>query len=308
MLPITIIIPSYNRPHKLATCLETLTQLDYPPDLFDIIIVDDGSPTPYDSIVQQYQTRLNIRLLRKDNGGPASARNYASEHVTKPYIAFTDDDCYPDPSWLRLLSTALYRCPDAMVGGHTVNMLTNNPYSATSQLIADVVYRHYNRDPEHATFFASNNIAIPTQKFREIGKFDSVFYKAASEDRELCDRWVHKGWRMIYVPDAIINHAHDLSLISFIRQHINYGRGAYHFHRVRSRRQSGSIRRETEFHLNMSNWLFEPIHLASSRREKIRTFAMLMVWQVANAVGYFYELGKHRLVDQHREKQSAQQA
>lgn len=294
MLSFSIIIPTYNRPAKLAVCLESLTRLDYPKSALEVIVVDDGSRQPYDAVIAPFRNRLNIQLHCKENGGPASARNFAAHYATGDFFAFTDDDCQPDTYWLWRLADQLEAVPDALVGGHTINALTNNVFSSASQLIADVVYSHYNADPQHASFFASNNMALSADRFREIGGFNSVFYKAASEDRELCDRWKFNGCRMIYVRTAIIHHAHDLTLGSFIRQHLNYGRGAYHFHRVRSARQSGSLVRETEFHLNMSNWLLDPIRRAPGLRRKIQTFFVLLLWQVTNAIGYFVEFARMR--------------
>ncbi|MBC7811061.1 MAG: glycosyltransferase family 2 protein, partial [Burkholderiales bacterium] len=70
----SIIIPSYNRPAQLRTCLEALTQLDYAP--FEVIVVDDHSPQPLDNVIESFTDRLNVRLLRQpDNHGPGAARN-----------------------------------------------------------------------------------------------------------------------------------------------------------------------------------------------------------------------------------------
>ena len=97
------------------------------------------------------------------------------------------------------------------------------PYSATSQLIMDVVYRYYNADPLRARFVASNNMAMPTTAFRELGGFDPEFRTA--EDRDLCDRWLQRGHRIIYVPAATVRHAHHMNAWAFCRQHFEYGRG-----------------------------------------------------------------------------------
>jgi hypothetical protein len=49
---------------------------------------------------------------------------------------------------------------------------------------------------------------------------------------------------MVYADDAVVRHAHELRLGSFCRQHFNYGRGAYHLHRARSRRGETPLRVE----------------------------------------------------------------
>ena len=90
-----------------------------------------------------------------------------------------------------------------MVGGHTVNAAPQL-CSTTSQLIVDVVYRHYNADPAQARFVASNNLALSTAGFREIGGFDPTYRTA--EDRDLCDRWLHRGQRIVYTAAARVHH------------------------------------------------------------------------------------------------------
>ena len=83
--------------------------------------------------------------------------------------------------------------------------------------------------------FRANNLALPEDRFRAIGGFDTIFPLAASEDREFCDRWLHHGFQMTYAPEAVVYHARALTFRSFWRQHFKYGRGAFHFHQVRAR-------------------------------------------------------------------------
>jgi glycosyltransferase involved in cell wall biosynthesis len=59
-----------------------------------LILVDDGSTDDSHEICQGYQKRYpdNILVLRKDNGGPASARNMGLEHACGEYVNFLDSD------------------------------------------------------------------------------------------------------------------------------------------------------------------------------------------------------------------------
>ena len=78
---ISIIIPTYNRPKQLATCLESLTKLDYPRDSFEVIVVDDGSKTQLESVVNPFSGELDITLIRQINKGAASARNTGAKQA-----------------------------------------------------------------------------------------------------------------------------------------------------------------------------------------------------------------------------------
>ena len=285
---VSVIVPTYNRADELRHCLDALARQDYPRDCFEVIIADDGSARSPAAVVEAYRGKVGIEFLAVAHGGPARARNRAAERARGRYLAFTDDDCRPHPDWLSSLAGVLTRAPDALVGGRVSNALPENVYSSASQTVTDVVYAHYNAEPEEARFFASNNMAIAKAKFLDMGGFDENFQILACEDRELCDRWRAGGGRMLYAPDAIVGHAHALDLFHFLRQHFTYGRGAVHFHRIRAERQSGTMRDEMSFHTNLRNWLLAPFRGRAFMSGLVVAW-LLVCWQAANTAGFLYE-------------------
>jgi GT2 family glycosyltransferase len=284
--PITsVVIPSRDRPRQLARCLEALAASDCARHHFEVIVVDDGGLAPLEPAVRGWAERLALRVIRQPNAGPAAARNTGAAAAAGRLLAFTDDDCLPDPGWLPALSRQADATPERLLGGRTINALPGNPYASASQAIVDVVYRHYNSDPEHPRFFASNNMAVPADLFARIGGFSPSF--RTSEDRELCDRWLATGRDMAYVPDAIVRHAHDLSAAAFWRQHFSYGQGAYRFQTQRAARDPRAMRRDLRFHANVGNWLGSPFR--ERHHHALTVAALLCVWQIANASGFLYE-------------------
>lgn len=105
----SIVIPTYNRPERLAKCLGAIAKLDYPRDRFEVIVVDDGSDTPLDLIVRPFQEQLSLTLIRQPNGGPAKARNTGVANAKGQFLTFTDDDCTPDSNWLTALEKRLFK-------------------------------------------------------------------------------------------------------------------------------------------------------------------------------------------------------
>jgi glycosyltransferase involved in cell wall biosynthesis len=282
----SIIIPTYNRPDRLQTCLNSLTRLNYPRDRFEVIVVDDGSAKPLESVVLPFKEKLNLQLIRQDNSGPAAARNTGATKARGKFLVFTDDDCQSDRNWLKAIETSFQENPDCLLGGHTINQLTDNLYSEASQLLVDYLYTYYNSDPKQASFFTSNNFALSAELFREIGYFDTTFPLAAGEDREVCDRWLHCGYPMVYVPDALIYHSHNLKLSSFWRQHFNYGRGAFHFHQVRAKRNAAPMKVEpSTFYFDLLRYPFS----VSTQHSKIFLTSLFFVSQVANVTGFFWQ-------------------
>lgn len=287
----SVIIPTYNRPTQLAACLESLTQLDYPRNRFEVIVVDDGSDKPLDAVTQPFQDSLNLRLIRQKNAGPAAARNHAAKLANGQYLAFTDDDCRPATDWLTALAACFAKEPENIVGGRTANALPDNPYSTTSQNIISMGYSHYNAVPNQARFFASNNMVVPADRFRELGGFDERF--TTSEDRELCDRWLHQGYRMTYAPEVVIYHAHPMTLKSFWKQHFSYGQGAFHFHKTRAEKGWGNFQIEGNYYLNLLRYPF----VNNQGSQGLVLTAVLFVSQMANAAGFFWAMMRYQNSD-----------
>ncbi|WP_088430444.1 glycosyltransferase family 2 protein [Halomicronema hongdechloris] len=285
-LEFSIIIPTYNRPDRLRQCLQSLTQLDYPRTCFEVIVVDDGSPQPLTPVIKQFESTLSLQLMRQRNAGPASARNTGATAAQGAYLVFTDDDCQPQPNWLMALAAAIAKVPGALIGGHTLNALPHNPYSTASQLLIDYLYDYYNQAQGEATFFASNNFAVPRDQYQTLGGFDTSFPLAAGEDREFCDRWRHHGFPMCYAPEVETHHAHTLTLASFWRQHFNYGRGAFYFHHIRSQRQADAMGVEPlSFYTRLLTY---PLSRELSWRAGLIA-GLLFLSQVANVAGFFWE-------------------
>lgn len=282
----SIIVPTFNRPLQLWHCLQAMTQLDYPPDRFEVIVVDDGGKLPLEPIVAEFEARMGVVLVTQPNSGPAAARNTGARVANGRFIAFTDDDCAPHPAWLRHLALFLAEHPEEMVGGYTKNGLPHNWFSQTSQLLIDFLYVYYNRTESRARFFTSNNFALAASLYWQVGGFDESLPLAAGEDREFCDRWQQYGLSMVYLPQAVVEHEHHLQMATFWRQHFNYGRGAWLFHQVRSQRTQETVQLESpDFYLKLMGY---PLIAASGARAFGLTI-MLMGTQVANAAGFFFQ-------------------
>lgn len=130
-----VIIPVLDNPVGLSRCLRGLIAQDYPQALFRVTVVDDGSATPQQQLVDSACSQgLTLRWLRlPKNLGPASARNAAVNtpwpkeaaddpgnsllngqgvqgpqgNPEPPLLAFLDSDCVPGPGWLSALALLL---------------------------------------------------------------------------------------------------------------------------------------------------------------------------------------------------------
>lgn len=240
----SVVVPTFERADALAHCLDALAAQTLERERFEVIVVDDGSRQRPHDVVARAAATLDVRLLEQPNAGPASARNTGARAARGEYVVFTDDDCRPDPGWLRAIDAAATRHPGCAIGGRVVNALGDGLYSTASQLLIEFLYDYFNVDEAGGRFFITSNLAFPTCSFHAVGGFDVSFPLAAAEDRDICDRWREAGLAMVYCEEAVVHHAHALGLSSFCRQHFNYGRGAFHLHRARAKRGEHPLRVE----------------------------------------------------------------
>jgi glycosyltransferase involved in cell wall biosynthesis len=288
----SVVVPTYQRGTALERCLHALASQTLERDRFEVIVVDDGSIAPPRAAVARASALLDVRLIEQANAGPASARNAGARAARGEYVVFTDDDCRPDPGWLRASDLSATRHPGCAIGGRVVNALGDGLYSSASQLLIEFLYDYFNVDVEGGRFFITSNQAQPKRSFHAIGGFDVTFPLAAAEDRDLCDRWREAGLAMVYCDDAIVHHAHALGLHSYCRQHFNYGRGAYHLHRARARRGERPLRVEPpRFYSRLVGYPF-------GRGEGARAVplsALMALSQGAYVLGYVSERVRSRV-------------
>ena len=275
LLDFSVIVPTYRRRDRLHAALGAFDRLDWPNERWELIVVDDGSPPGTEPVFEQ---RPNRRLIRQEWRGPAAARNRGAEDARGRFLAFTDDDCEPEPGWLSAWAEGFERTPSALLGGRTHNALPDNPYSTASEQLLGYIYLYYNH--QRPLFFASNNIALPTKEFRALGGFDTRFPRAAGEDRDFCRRWKSAGRELCEIPNAVVRHAHPLTLRTFLRQHYNYGRGAALFHQ-----RSAKGPEPLSFYLNL---LRHPMQIEDGMR-RWRQVCLMIASQLAVASGFLAE-------------------
>jgi GT2 family glycosyltransferase len=283
----SVVIPTYDRPSRLAVCLKSMTRLDYPRDRFEVIVVDDGSAEPLGAAVRPVASEIDVTLLRQTHGGPAAARNTGSAQAKGDLLAYTGDDCTPAEDWLRALARRFEAMSKrAAVGGRTLNALEHNPYSTASHLLIEYLYSYYNAEPDRARFLTPNNLSVPRDLFGDVGGFDPSFVEGTGEDRDFCDRWLRRGHGIVYDPQVLVSHAHALTFRGFCRQQFAYGRGSRRYRETRARRDSGRVEIEPfSFYVNLLRYPLA--RLARSRR--VRLTALMAVSQLANTAGYLWQ-------------------
>jgi biofilm PGA synthesis N-glycosyltransferase PgaC len=131
---ISIIVPAYNEAANIKHTLESIVESDYPAK--EIIVVDDGSKDLTYAIASQYmQTCKDCRIsvMRKKNGGKASAMNYGLRFATGEVVVIVDADSLIEKNTLRDIAKEFQR-PDVVAVAGTVKVL--NPFSILANCTA----------------------------------------------------------------------------------------------------------------------------------------------------------------------------
>ncbi|MCK5942309.1 MAG: glycosyltransferase [Planctomycetes bacterium] len=112
---VSVVVPFYNEP--LAVVGEAVdSALAQDHDELEVLVVEDGSPrADKDAILADLGRRdPRVRVLHKDNGGLATARNFAIERATGDFVLCCDADNVLRPDYAAIGVDVFARCPDVM--------------------------------------------------------------------------------------------------------------------------------------------------------------------------------------------------
>jgi GT2 family glycosyltransferase len=210
---ISVVISTYNRADHLAVVLAALREQTLDRDAFEVIVVDNGSSQSSTQAVLSDELGrrvLRLRTVRHETTrGPAGGRNSGWRIARAPLVAFTDDDCVPDPSWLARALEVCAAHPGAIVQGRT------EPVRDGVGLLARTVTVR-KLGPQYETC----NIVYPRPLLEQLGGFDETFGMVpAGEDTDLAWRALEAGAGSMFAPDAVVFHAvHELGPLGALRE------------------------------------------------------------------------------------------
>jgi glycosyltransferase involved in cell wall biosynthesis len=113
---VSVIVDTYNHERYIQQAMASVLQQDFPADDTEVLVVDDGSTDATSEILRQFEPR--IRVIRKANGGQASAFNVAIAQTSGDIVAFLDGDDWWDKSKLSAVVEAFDKNPSIAAVGH----------------------------------------------------------------------------------------------------------------------------------------------------------------------------------------------
>jgi glycosyltransferase involved in cell wall biosynthesis len=115
---ITVLVDTYNHERFIEEAIASALEQDFPRADMEILVVDDGSTDRTPEIVQKFAPR--VRLIRKKNGGQASAFNAGIPEAQGEIVAFLDGDDWWAQNKLSRVAEAMSADPALGIVGHGI--------------------------------------------------------------------------------------------------------------------------------------------------------------------------------------------
>ncbi|MFV8351653.1 glycosyltransferase [Flavobacterium sp. XS2P14] len=220
----SLIIPVYNRPDEVDELLESLSQSTYT-DIFEIVLIEDGSTLASKDVASKYGDRLDISYYFKENSGPGDSRNYGMKKARGDYFIIFDSDCIIPKEYLSAVDAALSKnfvdCfggPDRALDSFSdiqkainfamTSFLTTGGIRGGSEKIDKFQPRSFNMGLSRRAFEASNG-------------FGNIH---PGEDPDLSIRLWNLGFETRLIPDAYVYHKRRIDWDKFSAQVNKFGK------------------------------------------------------------------------------------
>ena len=160
---VSIIIPAYNEEKHIGQCLDSIFNLDYPRDKFEVIVIDNGSTDRTREIASSY----DVLLLQDSTKNVSGLRNLGARHARGDILAFVDADCVVARDWLTNAEKYFTDLSVAAWGSPPIP-----PESGTWVQKAWFYVRRNNKDTETVDWLESMNLFVRKDLFDKVRGFD----------------------------------------------------------------------------------------------------------------------------------------
>jgi glycosyltransferase involved in cell wall biosynthesis len=198
--------------------------MDYPPDDFEWVVVDDGSSDGTREYINNLAVDFAIQYHYQQNQGPGAARNRAMAEARGQYFIFLDSDVIVPETYLAAVNQSVKEESWDAFGGPDDSHPSFPPllqainYSMTSFIgtggtrgRADSVTRFYPR---------SFNMGIHRKVYEDLGGMNDLRH---GQDMDYSVRIYRAGYKVGLIPDAVVYHKRRTSFKKFYKQIFNWG-------------------------------------------------------------------------------------
>jgi GT2 family glycosyltransferase len=210
----SIVISTYNRSDALPATVRALARQNLAADLYEIVVVDDGSTDATPGVLDALSVSYRLRTVRHEhNCGVSAGRNSGIRVARGRYLIFVSDDVLVRDTFISQHVETLDRFPGAWIGGafRQLAQLTETPFgrfvdTLETQFDGTRRTRAIGPDLWETRWPTARNLSLPRVDLERIGLFDERF-RTSCEDQDLAERARRVGIRFIY--NASIHCVHN---------------------------------------------------------------------------------------------------
>jgi GT2 family glycosyltransferase len=231
---LAVVVVNWNGSDMLADCLQSLRNQTLP--RLKVVVVDNGSTDGSQKMVREQFQEMTLLAL-DHNLGFAGGNNRGIASCDTEFIALLNNDAIADPLWAECLLAGA-SAPDVGIAASRVLIAAEPKYldsAGDCMTVIGAPYKRGHRDlsdkygSQTQVFGASGCAMLLRRKMlEEIGGFDEDFF-LIYEDSDLCFRARLRGWRCVFVPEAIVYHKLNSSIGTLSRVHVYYGQRNFEF-------------------------------------------------------------------------------
>ncbi|MGD1855647.1 MAG: glycosyltransferase [Leptolyngbyaceae cyanobacterium] len=233
---VSVIVPIYNGETDLPGLIDCLLGQTYPADRVEYLLVDNGSCDRTPEILQSAVAKakaagLTLKQLHETTIQSAyAARNTGIRAAAGEILAFTDADCYPEPTWLQNLVQGFQTSDVGLCVGEIVAL----PGKTWLERYAERKNIMSQQDTLAHPFYPygqTANVAVRACAFEKIGLFRP--HMTTGGDADICWRLQRDGgWQLHYEKTAVVQHHHRTTLKELYKQWYRYGRSNRYLHQI----------------------------------------------------------------------------
>jgi glycosyltransferase involved in cell wall biosynthesis len=215
-------MPAYNSLKYLGFTLGSLEKQDIGFEIFEVIVVDDGSNDGTEDYLKNYSGQINLRpVINQKNLGRARSRNAGIQNSSNELIIFLDSDIEVEPDFIRLHLEQNKNLDVACVG----KVIFHKDIKKTKfmkYLDSRGAAKIYNNVQVPGQYFRTTNSSVPKKILMKIGCFDENFTSYGGEDTEIGMR-ISREIKIISLPGAIGYNRHIRNLEDTLKIIKEYG-------------------------------------------------------------------------------------
>ena len=214
---VSIVIATYNEAEKIDRKIENILSQEYPREKLDIVVVDSSEDETPDKVRKWGKSFPFIRLIKEPKRrGLATALNLGYATATGDIVVKSDCDILHPPNALRKLAVAF---SDSQIGGASGRQVLSNPHSTEKgyRTIVDKI-REAQSKLDSAYMFE------PFCAFRK-ELVERISEKSVADDAELALKIRKKGFRTVFISDALFYEETPTSTADRLRQKSRRGQG-----------------------------------------------------------------------------------